>query len=370
MVDLSARAERLDEYLDARGLEAVWFARPNGFAWLLGGDNVVDADADVGVAAAGYDGAFRVVTANAEAERLAAEELPDDVVVDAFPWHADTLAGAVAERSPTPAAADFDVPGFDAVDATRLRQPLTEGDVERYRDLGREAAAAVETVCRNLEPEDPEYEVAAGVDISLASRDVNTPVVLVGGGERAQSYRHYTPSDAELGAYALVSVTAERGGLYASLTRTVAFDPPEWLDRRHRAAARVEATALAATRAAATGALGDGTAGDVFEAVQAAYDAVGFEGEWRNHHQGGAAGYAGREWIATPDATDPVREPTGYAWNPTVQGAKSEDTHLVASDRTETLTKTGQWPTHEVEPVDVAGIDDSEPFELHAPVTR
>ncbi|GAB7090732.1 M24 family metallopeptidase [Halorubrum luteum] len=370
MVDLSARADRLDEYLDARGLEAVWFARPNGFAWLLGGDNVVDADADVGVAAAGYDGSFRVVTDNVEADRLASEELPDDVPVESFPWYADSLSAAVAERSPTPAAADFDVAGFDAVDATRLRQPLIETDVERYRELGREAAAAVETVCRNLEPDDPEYEVAAGVEISLASRDVNTPVVLVGGSERAQSFRHYTPSDAELGAYALVSITAEQGGLYASLTRTVAFDPPEWLERRHRAAEKVEATALAATRAAATGTLGDGTAGDVFEAVQAAYDAVGFDGEWRSHHQGGAAGYAGREWIATPGATEPVREPMGYAWNPTVQGAKSEDTHLVATDRTEMLTKTGRWPTHEVAPVAVDGLDDPEPFELHAPVTR
>ncbi|WP_418282855.1 M24 family metallopeptidase [Halorubrum sp. DTA98] len=378
MTDLSARAERLDEYLDDRGLEAVWFARPNGFAWLTGGDNVVDADANVGVAAAGYDGEFCVVTDNIEAERLADEELPDAVAVESFPWYVDSLADAVAERSRTPAAADFDVPGFESVDAIRLRQPLTDGDVERYRELGREAAAAVETVCRNLEPEDPEYEVAAGVDISLASRDVNTPIVLVGGADRARSYRHYTPSDDELGAYALVSVTAERGGLYASLTRTVAFDAPDWLEERHRAAARVEATALAATRAAATGRLGDvgddatATAGDVFEAIQAAYDAVGFDGEWEKHHQGGAAGYAGREWIATPDAVDPVIEPMGYAWNPTVQGAKSEDTHLVTSDRFETLTKTGQWPTHKVEPVDVAPLKgtDTVPFELHAPVIR
>ncbi len=373
MVDLSARADRLDDYLAARGLEAVWFARPNGFAWLTGGDNVIDADADVGVAAAGYDGAFRVVTDNIEAARLADEELPDAVAVESFPWYTRSLADAVAERSPSPAAADFDVPGFETVDATRLRQPLTDGDVERYRELGREAAAALETVCRNLEPEDPEYEVAAGIDISLASRDVNTPVVLVGGGERARSYRHFTPTDAPLGDYALVSVTAERGGLCASLTRTVGFDAPDWLAERHRAAARVEATALAATRAAATGDLGDGggpgTAGDVFEAIRAAYDAVGFDGEWEQHHQGGAAGYAGREWIATPDATDPVVEPMGYAWNPTVQGAKSEDTHLVAADRFETLTKTGQWPTHEVDAVDVSGVPDAT-FDLHAPVIR
>lgn len=385
MVDLSARAARLDEYLDERGLEAVWFARPNGFAWLVGGNNVIDDDAPIGVAAAGYDGdEFRVVTDNIEAERLADEELPDNVVVESFPWYTDDLAAAVAKRSATPAAADFDVPGFESIDPTRLRTPLTEGDIERYRELGREAAAAIETVCRNLESNDPEYEVAAGVEIALRSRDVNTPVVLIGGAERATSYRHFTPSDAELGAYALVTVGAERGGLVASLTRTVAFDAPDWLEERHRAAARVEATAIAATRAAATGDLAvtdahestDGpdhaTAGDVFAAVQAAYDAVGYDGEWRNHHQGGAAGYAGREWIATPDATDPITAPIAYAWNPTVQGAKSEDTHLVASDRMETLTKTGQWPTHEVEPVAVTGLTDvdPDPVELHAPVVR
>jgi len=375
MVDLAARTDRLDAYLGERGLEAVWFARPNGFAWLTGGDNVVDADAR-GVAAAGYDGELRVITDNIEADRLADEELPDAFAVESFPWHADSLAEAVAERSPAPAAADFDVPEFEALDGSRLRQPLTGDDVERYRELGREVAAAVETVCRNLEPEDPEYEVAAGIDISLASRDVDTPVVLVGGAERAQAYRHYTPTDAALGDYALVSVTGERAGLYASLTRTVAFDAPGWFEERHRAAARVEATAIRATEAAAAGGLsGDGddgapdTAGDVFAAVREAYDAVGFPDEWEQHHQGGAAGFAGREWIATPEGDEPVRRPMGYAWNPTVRGTKSEDTHLVASDLTERLTKTGRWPTHEATPVDVAGVD-GDPVELSAPVIR
>jgi Xaa-Pro aminopeptidase len=378
MVDLSARADRLDEYLDARGLEAAWFAEPNGFAWLTGGDNVVDADASHGIAAAGYDGEFRVITDNIESRRLADEQLPDGFAIESFPWYADSLAGAVADRSPLPAAVDFDAPEFDApefepVEASRLRQPLTDGDVDRYRELGREAAAALETVCRNLEPEDPEYEVAAGIDISLSSRDVNTPVVLVGGSERAQSYRHFTPTDGTLGEYALVSVTAERGGLYASLTRTVAFDAPDWLEDRHRAAARVEATAIAATRAAAAGDLGagdgPGTAGDVFDAIREAYDAVGFGEEWKHHHQGGAAGYAGREWIARPDGDELVVAPMGYAWNPTVAGAKSEDTYLVGDDRHELLTKTGQWPTHEIESVPVGGVP-AETFERHAPAIR
>ncbi|WP_135820970.1 M24 family metallopeptidase [Halostella litorea] len=344
------RGARLDEYLTANDLESVWFARPNGFAWLTGGSNVVDREGDVGVAAAGYDGdGVTVVTDNIEAPRLAAEELDDGVDVVETDWYADSLAAGVKAHADEPAAADFDVPGFEAVDASALRQPLTDDDVENYRELGQTAAAAVEAVCDELQPDDTEHEVASALRVALSARGIEAPVVLVGGAERAQRYRHYTPKGEPLGDYALLSVTAERDGLHASLTRTVAFDPPEWLADRHDAAMTVEATALAATREAAAN--GD-DAGTVFEAVQDAYAAVGYEGEWRRHHQGGAAGFDGREWIATPDSDAPVTTPMGYAWNPTVQGAKSEDTVLVTEDGFETLTRTGRWPTEEVEAVD------------------
>jgi Xaa-Pro aminopeptidase len=346
---MDEKRERLDVLLDERDLEAVWFARPNSFAWLVGGNNVVDREGEVGVAAVGYDGdRLQVVTSNIEAPRMREEELPEDVPVEAFPWHERSLAAAVAERSPTPAGADVDVPGFQRVDPGHLRQPLTDADASASRELGREAAASVESVCRELEPGDTEREVAAALRVTCSAKGIELPVVLVGGSDRATRHRHYEPTTGELGDYALVSVTAQRGGLHASLTRAVTFDAPDWLAERHRAAARVETTALAATREAAeTG----GTAGDVFAAVQDAYDEVGWPEEWRNHHQGGAAGYAGREWIATPDADAAVTAPMAYAWNPTVQGAKSEDTVLVADGQFESLTDTGGWPTAAFEAV-------------------
>ncbi|WP_262177640.1 M24 family metallopeptidase [Haloarcula laminariae] len=340
---------RLDAYLERNDLAAVWFARPNSFAWLTGGDNVVDRGGDIGLAAAGYDGdGVTVVTDNIEGSRLRAEELDDDVAVETYTWYETDLPSAVAEASPDPAAADFDVPGFEALDASTLRQPLTERQRERYRTLSAETAEAVETVARRVESTDTERAVAAALRGELAESGIDSPVALVGGAERAQRYRHYTPQAEPLGEYALLSVTAERGGLYTSCTRTIAFDAPDWLRERTRSAMRVEATALAATRAVGRD---GGTAGDVFDAVQRAYDAVGWDGEWRNHHQGGAAGHAGREWIATPDSDNPVVLPQGYAWNPTVQGAKSEDTHLVTADGIELLSGTGEWPTRRVEAI-------------------
>ena len=352
---LADRRERLDQYLAAGDLAAVWFARPNGFAWLTGGSNVVDREGPVGVAAAGYDRerGFRVITDTIEAPRLRAEELPAVFTIDTVDWHAGSLAAAVAEQSPTPAAADFEVSDFQTVDSLSLRQPLTDAEIDHYRAVGADVAAALEAVGRSITPDDTEHAVATELRAALEARGLIAPVVLVGGGNRAQQYRHYTPTGATLGGYALLSVTAHRDGLYASATRTVAFDAPDWLADRHRAAAAVEVSALAATQQAAT----DGTtAGDVFSILQEAYAAVDWPDEWRQHHQGGAAGFAGREWIATPTHTARVFAPMAYAWNPTVQGAKSEGTVLVADDTIEPLTSSDTWPTITVEAVgDVAG---------------
>ena len=356
-------SERLDGYLTTRGLDAVWFARPTSFAWLTGGDNVVDGAGDVGVAAAGYDGdGVTVVTNTIEAPRLREEELDDAVTVETFPWHETALAEAVADVTPRPAAADFDVPGAERLEASQLRQPLTEAQCERYRELSTVVARALESVAVSVEPTDTERAVAARLRSELAGAGVNAPVVLVGGAERAQRYRHYTPTGTAVGGYALLSVTAERDGLHTSCTRTVAFDAPDWLHERTRQAMRVEATALAATRAVGRN---GGTAGEVFGAVQRAYETVGWDGEWRHHHQGGAAGYAGREWIAAPESDQRVALPQGYAWNPTIQGAKSEDTYLVTADGVELLSGTDEWPTATV---DAVGYDLSLP--RHAVLDR
>lgn len=340
----SDRTARLDRLLAERDLAAVWFARPENFAWLTGGSNVVDRAAETGVAAACYNGSVHVLTSDIEADRISTEELAGDIPVHSFPWHAQSLSEAIAERTARPAAADFSVSGLGDLSATSLRQPLTEPDIDRYRTLSKETAAAVETACRTAAPEETERSVAARLRGRLAEDGIETPVVLVGGGERAPRYRHYTPTEAELGDYALVSVTARRHGLHASCTRTVAFDPPSWLVEHHAVATRVETTAVAATRRR-------DTAGGVFAAIQDAYATLGHEDEWRAHHQGGAAGFAGREWIATPDSDDPVYRPMAYAWNPTVQGAKSEDTVLVSDSDVEVLTRTDEWPqrkTHAV----------------------
>jgi len=196
---------------------------------------------------------------------------------------------------------------------------------------------------------DTERSLAAELHYELQARGIESPVVLVGGEDRLQRYRHFTPTDTEIDSYVVLTVVGERHGLNAAVTRTVAFDSaPEWLDARYRDVSRVAATVAAATRQA--GADG-GTAGDVFDAIQSAYDDLGYDSEWENHHQGGALGYASREWVATPDHDARVRLPMAFGWNPTVKGAKIEDTILATEDEVEVLSTTGDFPTISAEAV-------------------
>lgn len=358
-MDDPAKRNRLDTYLDRHDLAAVWFARPASFAWLTGGSNVVVADDPIGVAAAGYDGdAVSVVTDNIEAGRLAEEELPAGTEVTTFEWYETELRTAIGDRSPEPAAADIAVSGFDRVDPAELRQPLTENEIDRYRQLGREVARSVEAACEAAPGGVTERALAADLTGALADRGIRASVVLVGNGDRTQRYRHFTPTDATIDDYALVSVTAERAGLHVSLTRILAVDSPGGLLDQYEAVASVETAALAATQRVGTN---GGTAADVFTAIQAAYDAIGHGGEWRNHHQGGAAGYAGREWIATPENQRSVRLPMAFAWNPTCPGMKSENTWLVTEDEIACLT-TGGWDT-----IDISTPDGSTTLSHPAP---
>lgn len=297
-----------------------------------------------GVAAAGYDGEdITVVTSDIEGQRLLEEEITGDVRLVEHPWHERGVEAAVSENAATPAAADFECNDFARIDRSALTQPLTEGDVERYRTVSRETAQAVEEVASDASPSDTERELAARLHYGLQRRGIESPVVLVGGEDRVQRYRHFTPAGVEVGGYAVLTVVGARHGLNAAVTRTVAFDDaPDWLDDRYEDVSRVAATVAAAThREGVEG----GTAGEVFEAVQVAYDKLGYDDEWENHHQGGALGYASREWVATPDHEAPVELPMAFGWNPTVEGAKTEDTVLATEEGVEVLSTTGDFPT-------------------------
>jgi hypothetical protein len=112
--------------------------------------------------------------------------------------------------------------------------------------------------------------------------------------------------------------------------------PPE-LRKRVNASAQVTAAFLGATRPGVR-------AGDILEMAGKWYAENGFPGELELHHQGGAIGYAEREWIAFPGSRELVHDHQAFAWNPIVQGALSFDTFIVCKDRLENINEVPGWP--------------------------
>ncbi len=363
--------DRIVAELEERALDELWLLRPENVAWFAGGTTVVDAASDVGVAALGIpvDGSdVRLLAPNNELDRIRTEELPllddsaHDVDPEQYEWHESSLPDAVAERARSPAGSDVRINGMQTVDPSHLRVPLPSAELDRYRTACLETTRAVETVGKEVTAETTEREAATGLRRELSGRGFAAPVVLVGGSDRSMRERHFTPTAAPLEEFGHLTVVSQRGGHNVAVTRTVAFDPPEWFYKRHEATARVAATAIAATaEAARTG----GTAGDVFAAIQDAYADAGYPDEWRRHHQGGPIGYESREWTATPGSAMPIRGPMPFAWNPTIQGAKCEETVLLEAEGEgfDVLSSTGEWPTAKY---DAVGFDDTVP--LHEPL--
>lgn len=326
-----ARQQRLRELMDRRDLGALLLRRSINFAWYTGGaDNRVDHASPFGVAdVLVTHGAEYVFTNNIEAPRMREEQTPEIEVIE-HPWYGDepgAIRGAIGD---VPLGTDF--PMLDATDVSDevapLRYVLDPDAIERYRRVGTDAAAAVAEAASSLEPGMVEHEAAANLAAACRRRGLFSSVLLVAADGRIASYRHPIPHGDRITRRAMLVVSAERGGLYANVTRIVHLEEPDAeLERRQEACE----TILRRMREEAT--RPGRTLADAFADCRRFYSEAGFPDEWKLHHQGGTTGYASREVIATPETLQEMRVGQAFAWNPSITGAKAEETFV--------LTKSG-----------------------------
>jgi hypothetical protein len=333
--DRSVKRSRVLAILDEVGADAVVLSSAAAVSWYLdGGRTGVSLAADPIVAVrVGPDGDEVLVTSN-EAARLVAEELPADVTLRRRTWHEPSAT----EGLPESALADR---------LRAARSPLLPGETARFRSLGADAATVMTDALLRAEPEWSERRLAAELAGGLVAVGADPLVLLVGGALRA-AYPHPLPTDAPLGRRALAVVCARRDGLIANVSRWVSFGAETAQERADaRRILAVEAVAFAATEPGRT-------LGSVLEAIADAYPAAGLPADqWTRHHQGGVAGYAGRDPRAVPGIADVVRIGQAFAWNPWVPGAKVEDTVLLTGTEDEphieVLTLDPRWPVVEVD---------------------
>jgi Xaa-Pro aminopeptidase len=337
----------LRQAMVAADVDAVYLERWANVAWLCGGrGNRVVLDSPTGSCAVlvGHNGAW-LLTPNNEEARIRTEAFSGlDLPVIAQPWYRLPLWQAARPLLPAGARVAADVEMEDATPARDLvgplRQRLVDADIARFRSLGADTAAALEAAVVEAGPAWSELEVAGTIAAALKARGIEGAVVLVGARARAEHFRHLVPTDAVIAGGFTASVTATRHGLHASCTRAVSIGPlPPPLAERFAAIRDVDRAYLAASRPGSR-------LGDIFDIGGTAYARNGFYDEWKEHHQGGTAGYAGREALAVPGSDYQLQAGMAVAWNPTLPGAKSEDTFLVGAGGLEWLTRApkSDWP--------------------------
>lgn len=316
------------------------------FAWATAGaSNVVLLTSETGIAEILItpDEAW-ILTDEIEAQRLLEEELPGGYQVHACPW------SELAERERKVTGVVKNIPVVsDRPLRTELLLPemliaakrvLCAAEIERYREVGQLAAQAMHETLIRAQPEWSEHELSGAAAQALWARGLHPALTLAAGAARVQRYRHPSAQRAPLGAYAMLVFCARGYGLYANLTRFVAFEPlNEAMQQRHRDVAEIEASALDCCRPGTT-------LTDIYHTLERAYAANGYAEEIHKHHQGGTTGYLAREVIATPARFDRLVAGNAIALNPSLIGVKIEDTFVITGNGLENLTLS-HWPTFE-----------------------
>jgi Xaa-Pro aminopeptidase len=347
MSEFDQKQRRLGALLHDHKLDAALLSQSANFAWATcGAESYINRADSLGIASLLITPGKRyVITTNIEAERLAQEQglAEQGWEIKGLPWYEqnDAIAQLTQGMKLGSDAAFSNALDLNA-EIVSLRSELTPEEGERYRELGKLCAQAMQTAIDAVRPGMTEYEIGANLLQATENKGVQGIVNLIATDERIFFYRHPLPTSKKLDKYAMLVLCGRKGGLICSITRLVHFGAlTDEIRRKQKAVAQIDAEMIAATRPGFT-------IGDVFRKAQSAYASTGFANEWQFHHQGGSAGYAPREFTATPTSTQPILAGQSFAWNPSIKGVKSEDTFLVGEHANEIVTEMAGWPSLDV----------------------
>lgn len=340
--ELNEKLGRFRLYLDQD--QVVRLRGIDWFAWLLSGaSSAVLLAAETGVAEVLLSRTeLHVLTDEIEAERLITEELPDNLSVQRFPWARPEVREKWVRHTIGAARIASDRPRPDETllpsSISALKRELTSLELDRYAKLGALAASAMTEVLLAAEPGWTEFELGGAGAQALLARGLQPALILAVGARRLPLYRHPIPTAEPLANRAMLVFCARAYGLYANLTRFVSFGPlPAPLVAAHESVREIEVEALAAC-------VPDVSLAEIYFVFERAYRKQGQPHAITEHHQGGITGYQAREALVRPDAGETIQRGSALAFNPSLRGAKIEDTFVVTPQGLRNLTFDSQWP--------------------------
>ena len=348
--EIEVKKTRLRGLLEERGLDAVYLKTQSNFSWLTaGGLNVVGITMELGVAGllVTRDREYAICN-NIEAPRMEREERVEEkgFELHSFPWYADREVETVRELAGSGRlGADFGFPGAENIASAiaPLRYSLTPSEIGRYEELGTLASRATEEAALTVRPGDKECEIIGRLADRLWADRVDYITTFCAADERIAEFRHPIATEKPIRKRAMLCVNARKWGLIVSLTRFVQFDPvSDELRRKYNANVHIDCTLMANT-------IPGRPVVEAFNKGIEDYREQGFGEEYKLHHQGGAIGYAGRDYKVNFDTKEIVQENQAFTWNPSITGSKSEDVILATKEGPMLLTKPQVFPVLEME---------------------
>jgi Xaa-Pro aminopeptidase len=356
-LEIAAKLQLMRNALSETQATGIRLRGTDWFAWATaGGSNTVLLAAETGVAEVLVTEAEAwILSDEIEAQRLQDEQLPqqnhhnleESYKIYINPWaefcdresfvREATKDGIILSDRPT--QAEFPLPKS----LITHKQVMSPGELERYRQVGQLASCAMTEVLSVAQPTWTESQLAGAGAQALWAKGLQPLLILAAGERRLPLYRNPLPSQEAIQRQAMLVFCARGYGLMISLTRFVCFGSLSAQDQKlHQTVADIEAVALQKSQ------LGTPLS-DIYNSLAQAYEQQGFGGAIREHHQGGTAGYQVRELIATPAISDRLAANMVLAWNPSLSGAKIEDTFVLKPDNTlENLSFDAKFPHLEI----------------------
>jgi len=342
--EVNAKLEKTRAFMDEAGLDAMLLSTRANFAWLTGGGMshvVLSSESGVGSLVVTPDGQH-LLTSNIEAPRFEDEEIGDlPFEIHYMQWDEEDTEEMLSTVASGRIGADAPLPFAEDVSGSfnRLRWQMMEPEIKRYEQLAAMASRAISETGHEIERGMTEHEIAGLLMQKAFAGGAQPFVALIATDDRALKYRHPIPTDKKLDRHAMLVIGVTKWGLGSFATRMVHFgEPPTELRDKHVACCYVDACLNLETVPGADVA-------EVFRKATKAYAEAGFPDEWRLHHQGGATGYAGREYKGHLEIEETVLPNQPFAWNPSIAGTKTEDTIITTEDGQRFLTEPAGWPT-------------------------
>ena len=358
--ELKIKLKRVRDIMSSRSLDALYIKRQDNFAWLTcGGRNYVGAG-DMGncgllVLA---DGQY-AISNNIERPRMIDENFLEDMGFEyrSFTWHDGKAEGNIlCELVPSGKIGyDYGTLCNVADDVKDKRMDLVQAEIDRYREIGRDASVAIETAAKKIRKGMSEYRIAAMVIAEMEERGLEEISCMVAADERILKYRHPLPTENTVKKRVQLGGNFRRNGLIICLTRYVSFGGvSDDLEKQMTANQIIDCTLIAASEPgrAYCNALEEG---------KKKYEELGYGDEFNKHHQGGPIGYAGRDYRVDFSVKGIIKDHQGFCWNPSITGTKSEDTYITEKGKRTAVTGPVLFPKTDIS---VSGFDFERPAVL------